>query len=75
MVPILTRNVMMICLLIALSMALVGCSGSDDDMSADLQNQLDTANDQLAMLQAQVEELMARADISPQDLAMLHLLC
>jgi hypothetical protein len=72
MVPILTRNVMMICLLIALSMALVGCSGSDDDMSADLQNQLDTANDQLAMLQAQVEELMARADISPQDLAMLQ---
>ena len=68
----LTRNVVMACSIVALCALVVGCSGSGDDTSADLQRQLDMANDQLAGLQTQVEELMGRGDISPEDLAMLQ---
>ena len=74
----LTRNVVMVCSLAVLCAALIGCSSSGDDNSADLQRQLDMekaarmmTEDQLADLQEQVEMLMGRADISPEDLASL----
>ena len=75
----LTRNVVMVCSLAVLCAALIGCSSSGDDNSADLQRQLDMekaarmmTEDQLADLQEQVEMLMGRADISPEDLASLR---
>ena len=62
----LTRNVVMVCLLAVLCAALVGCSSSGDDNSADLQRQLDmekaarmTAEDQLA--DAQFDAAVANA--------------
>ena len=64
----LTRNVVMVCSLAVLCAALIGCSSSGDDNSADLQRQLDMekaarmmTEDQLADLQEQVEMLMGRA--------------
>ena len=71
-----TRNVMVICSVVALSAALVGCSSSDDGRVADLEEQLNMRADitpaDLAALRAQVETLTGRADISPQDLAALR---
>ena len=73
------RNVLMICSLAMLCVAMFGCSSSDDGKSANLQRQLDmekaarmTAQEQIAALRTQVEELMGRANISPEDLATLH---
>lgn len=71
-----TRNVMVICSVVALCAALVGCSSSDDGRVADLEEQLNMRADitpaDLAALRAQVETLTGRADISPQDLATLR---
>ena len=72
----LIRNVVIVCSLAVVCAALVGCSSSDDDRSAELQQQLDMRADispeDLADLRAQVEELMGRADISTEDLAALR---
>lgn len=70
------RNVMVICSMVALCAALVGCSSSDDGRVADLEEQLnmraDISPEDLAELQAQIETLMGRADISSEDLAALR---
>jgi hypothetical protein len=43
MMPILTRNLVTVCSVVALCAAVVGCSSSGDDDSADLERQLDMA--------------------------------
>ena len=75
----LIRNVVMVCSVAALCAALLGCSSSNDGRMAELEKDLDmaeavrmTAEDQLAALRTQIETLMGRADISPQDLADLR---
>ena len=74
-----TRNVAMVFSLAVFCAALIGCSSSDDGRVAELEGQLDmteaarmTAEEQVAMLRAQVETLMGRADITPEDVAALR---
>ena len=64
---------------IAAALVAAGCGGDGDDMSADLRRQLDMeeaarmmAEGELAVLRAQIETLMGRADISPDDLTALR---
>ena len=59
MIPTLTRNVMMVCSLAVLCMAVVGCSSSGDGRAADLQKQLDFAREQAERTQGIVEDLEA----------------
>ena len=70
-----------LCSVVAIGAALVGCSsdGNGNGNLAELQQQLDMeeaarmeAEEQLATLSAQIEALMARADITPEALAALR---
>ena len=61
-----THNVTAVCAIVCLA-ALVGCSSSEDDRSAELQRQLDMRANispgDLGALQAQIESLMGRGDL------------
>ena len=59
----LTRNIMVVCSVVAICAALVGCSSSGDGRAADLQRQLDMAKTAQMRVDdpANAEELRERA--------------
>ena len=66
------RNIVMVCSVVVFCVAVMGCSSSDDGKTRELEGQLDMANqaeaqaqELIASLRLQIEELAQRADITP----------
>ena len=73
------RNIVMVCSVVVFCVAVMGCSSSDDGKTRELEGQLDMANqaeaqaqELIASLRMQIEELAQRADITPDAVAALQ---
>ena len=69
----------MVCSVVVFCVAVMGCSSSDDGKTRELEGQLDMANqaeaqaqELIASLRMQIEELAQRADITPDAVAALQ---
>ena len=73
------RNIVMVCSVVVFCVAVMGCTSSDDGKTRELEGQLDMANqagaeaqELIASLRLQIEELAQRADITPDAVAALQ---
>ena len=73
------RNIVMVCSVVVFCVAVMGCSSSDDGKTRELEGQLDMANqagaeaqELIASLRLQIEELAQRADLTPDAVAALQ---
>ena len=73
------RNIVMVCSVVVFCAAVMGCSSSDDGKTRELEGQLDMANqagaeaqELIASLRLQIEELAQRADLTPDAVAALQ---
>ena len=73
------RNIVMVCSVVVFCVAVMGCSSSDDGKTRELEGQLDMANqaeaeaqELIASLRLQIEELAQRANITPDAVAALQ---
>ena len=73
------RNIVMVCSVVVFCVAVMGCSSSDDGKTRELEGQLDMANqagaeaqELIASLRMQIEELAQRANITPDAVAALQ---